>query len=180
MPRSEEEDVNEDKRNALELALTNEKKEKEFYLSHADRTDDPLGRAMFESIAADEEEHYNRLLELHARLEERDRWPEDFAADISAGRVKAILDKVIESATVPEGSDEEDMKAVKVAIRFEEKGERFYSRLAAEAENESERHFFNLLASIEHEHLLSLQDTLAYFEDPKKWMEAKSGELEGG
>ena len=42
---------NKEKLEALELALTNEEKERDFYLAHARRTKDALGRQMFESIA---------------------------------------------------------------------------------------------------------------------------------
>jgi rubrerythrin len=39
---------------ALETALGNEMKEREFYLRNADRTQNPLGKAMFRRIAEDE------------------------------------------------------------------------------------------------------------------------------
>jgi len=166
-----------EKMQALELALMNEKKEKEFYLMHAGRTNDPLGRAMFNSIAGEEGEHYNRLLELHGKMEERERWPDDFSVDISASKVREILDGVIGAAASPAGGDEEDVEAVKIAIAFESKGEKFYDKMAAGAGNDRERHFFSLLASMERDHRLSLEDTLAYFEDPKGWLQMKGREL---
>lgn len=54
-----------DRLNALEIALENETKEREFYLANAERTANPLGKAMFESIAAEELDHYERLKKLH-------------------------------------------------------------------------------------------------------------------
>ena len=50
--------------NALEVALNNETREREFYLKNAERTKNPLGKTMFKQIAADELEHYTRLKEL--------------------------------------------------------------------------------------------------------------------
>ena len=43
--------------NALEIALGNEKREREFYLKHAQRTRNQVGKAMFQQIADEELEH---------------------------------------------------------------------------------------------------------------------------
>ena len=41
---------------ALEIALNNESNERDFYLRHAERSTDPMGKKMFETLAKDEEE----------------------------------------------------------------------------------------------------------------------------
>ncbi len=165
---------NTNKLEALKLALTNEQKERDFYLAHAKRTRDPLGRNMFESIAADENEHYRRLVELHEKLEERNKWPDGFSLDIPT-RVTEALNKLSKEARESPESDDDDLEAVKTAIEFEKKGEAFYARLAEEAKDKAEKRFFSLLASMEREHMLSLEDTLEYFTDPQGWMERKGG-----
>ena len=165
---------NKDKLEALKLALINEEKERDFYLAHAKRTKDPMGKQMFESIAADENEHYNRLVELHRKLEERNRWPDGFSIDMTT-RVTEALGRLVKEATDSPENDDDDVTAVRTAIEFEHKGEDFYERLAAQARDKSERRFFTLLASMEREHRLSLEDTLEYFTDPAEWMERKGG-----
>jgi hypothetical protein len=50
--------------NALEIALNNEMRERAFYLRHAARTKNPVGKAMFKQIGDEELEHYERLKEL--------------------------------------------------------------------------------------------------------------------
>jgi rubrerythrin len=159
---------------ALRIALANEEKERDFYLAHAKRTKDALGKQMFESIAADEEEHRRRLVELHAKLEERKKWPEGFSLDVST-RVTAALNRLSKEAGAAPESDDDDLAAVKTAIEFETKGEAFYARLADEAKDKPEKRFFSLLASMEREHRLSLEDTYEYFTDPQSWMERKGG-----
>ncbi|MDD4857803.1 MAG: ferritin family protein [Candidatus Krumholzibacteria bacterium] len=163
-----------DKLEALKLALTNEEKERDFYLAHARRTKDALGRQMFESIAADENEHYRRLVELHKKLAERSKWPAAFSLDIPT-RVADALGRLVKEATSSPQSDADDVAAVKAAIEFEHKGEAFYEKLAAQAKDKPEKRFFTLLASMEREHRLSLEDTLEYFTDPSGWMERKEG-----
>jgi rubrerythrin len=164
-----------EKMEAIKLALTNEKKEKEFYLENAERTNDQLGEAMFRSIASDEDEHYRRLQELYDKLEERDKWPEDFSTDISSAKVGEIFDRVIRQRAGESGGNEDDVAALKVALAFEENGERFYADLAEKSDNEAEKHFFTMLSSMEREHRLSLEQTLEYFDDPKGWMERMGG-----
>jgi len=166
---------NEEKLEALKIALANEQKEKEFYLEHAGKTKNQLGREMFLSIAKDEDEHYSRLLELYNKLEERESWPEDFSVDISGSKGSEIISRVIEGVSSAGESDAEDEKAVETAIEFESKAESFYSSLAEKAENEKEKKFFELLSSMEREHRMSLQDTLDYFKDPQGWLERKGG-----
>ena len=165
---------NKDKLEALKLALTNEEKEREFYLANARRTKDALGKQMFEAIAADENEHYRRLVELHKKLEERGKWPDGFSTDIST-RVVEALGRLVKEATNSPESDDDDVNAIKVAIEFERKGEESYARLADQAKDKAEKRFFNLLSSMEREHRLSLEDTLEYFIDPEEWMERKGG-----
>lgn len=159
---------------ALKLALSNEEKERDFYLAHAKRTKDALGRQMFEAIAADENEHYKRLVDLHRKLEERNKWPDGFSIDIPT-RVTEALGRLVKEATDSPANDDDDVAAVKTAIDFEHKGENFYENLAGQAKDKSEKRFFTLLASMEREHRLSLEDTLEYFTDPQEWMERKGG-----
>ena len=163
-----------DKLEALKLALANEVTERDFYLTHAKRTKDVLGRQMFLSIAADEDTHYQKLTELHAKLEERSKWPDAFSLEMYSTVTEALGRLSKEATTNPE-ADDDDVKAVNVAIEFERKGEEFYARLAAKAENKAEKRFFTLLASMEREHRLSLEDTLEYFTDPQEWLERKGG-----
>ena len=58
-----------DRLNALEVALNNEMKERAFYLKHTQRTKKPIGKAIFQQIANEELEHYERLKQLHQRWE---------------------------------------------------------------------------------------------------------------
>ena len=56
-----------DRLNALEVALNNELKERAFYLKHAQRTKNPIGKAMFRQIGNEELDHYERLKQLHQK-----------------------------------------------------------------------------------------------------------------
>ena len=156
---------------ALEVALTNEKNEGEFYRRHAERTNDPLGKKMFQTLADDEAEHYDRILELHKKLSDEGKWPETLPLKAKDTVVKDVLNSVIEGVDVSTQADTDDLEAVKIAIEFETKGEAFYKSLRQSVEDPQEKSFYGLLESIEREHRLSLEETYEYFKDPEGWFQ---------
>jgi rubrerythrin len=163
--------------NALKIALENEMKEKKFYLDNADRTENPLGKAMFQQIASEEDEHYQRLTELHEKWEKQQKWPASLPLKVKDTIVKDILNGMLKTAAaMPKGNDD-DLKAIRTAIQFEARGAEFYARLRDNSTDVKEKTFFNLLADIEHEHFVSLKDTEEYLTDPTSWFQKqeKSG-----
>ena len=160
--------------NALEVALNNEMREREFYLKNAKRTKNPLGKTMFQQIGDDELEHYERLKELHGKWEKQQKWPETVPLKVKSTIVKDILvdfvKKVDEKA---DSGDDDDLSAVRTAIDFEAKGAKFYADLRDSVMNPREKEFFGLLSRIENEHYLSLKDTEEYLTDPASWYRKK-------
>lgn len=166
--------------NALETALNNELREHEFYMNQAKRTRNSVGRAMFEQIAAEELEHYQRLKELYEIWKKDDRWPETVPLKVKETNVRDILkDMLKQSATGPAG-DQDDLAALETAVDFEGNGALYYARLRDQVTDPREKVFFNLLADIEHEHYVSLKDTQEYLTDPASWYrKAEKGGLDG-
>lgn len=167
--------------NALEVALNNELKERQFYLKHAKRTKHPFGQLMFQKIADEELEHYERLQEIHKKWVKGERWPETLPLEVRGSNVKNILNGIIRKIDETREGDDNDLKAVRIAIDFEAKGSRYYAELSAMVDHPKEKQFFTLLSTIEHEHYLSLKDTEEYLTDPASWyrkMEHHS--LDGG
>jgi rubrerythrin len=158
---------------ALEVALNNEMREREFYLKHSERTSNPLGKLMFQTIANDELEHHKRIKELHAKLQEQGTWPETLPLKVKNTEVRTILKKVVDSLDTSATVATDDMEAVKIAIDFEAKGEQFYGNLRDSVDNPREKEFFDMLATMEREHRLSLEDTYEYFKDPEGWFRTR-------
>ncbi|MBN1662435.1 MAG: ferritin family protein [Deltaproteobacteria bacterium] len=163
--------------NALAIALENEMKEKKFYLENADRTKHPLGKAMFQQIATEEDEHYQRLKELHEKWEKQQKWPDSLPLRVKDTVVKNVLNGMLKKVSEMPMGDDDDLKAIRTAIKFEARGAEFYARLRDNSTAPKEKAFFNLLADIEHEHYVSLKDTEEYLTDPASWFQKqeKSG-----
>jgi rubrerythrin len=155
--------------NALEIALNNEIREREFYLKNAERTKNEVGKRMFLHIADEELKHYERLNQLHSKWEKNEMWPETVPLKVRNTIVKDVLKNAIGELERKPEKEDDDLKAVRIAIDFEEKGSLHYAKLRDEVSDPKEKDFFDLLARIEHEHFLSLKDTEEYLTNPASW-----------
>jgi len=165
---------------ALQVALDNEMKEHKFYLKNAERTKNPVGKAMFQQIAGEELEHYERLKQLHENWKKQKKWPETVPLKVKSTIVKSVVKGAAKNAPAKVKGDADDLKAVQTAIEFEGKGAAYYAKLRDELTDPKEKAFFNLLANIEHEHYVSLKDTEEYLTDPVSWFRKKeSAGLDG-
>jgi rubrerythrin len=158
-----------DRLSTLEVALNNEMREREFYLKHANRTKNVLGKRMFQQIGDDELEHYERLKQLHEMWKRQERWPDTVPLKVKNTIVKNILLDLVKKVDESSKGDSDDLEAVRIAIDFEAKGAKFYSELREKVSDPKEKEFFDLLSKIENEHYLSLKDTEEYLTDPASW-----------
>lgn len=165
---------------SLNVALTNEMREHEFYLNHAKRTGNAIGKAMFGQIAGEELEHYERLKQLSEAWKKEQKWPATVPLQVKNTVVRDILKDTVKNAADGPAGDADDLNALRIAIDFEAKGAAFYARLRDESTDPGEKAFFGLLADIEQEHFTSLKDTEEYLTDPVDWYRrTERGGLDG-
>src|SRR4030042_5812516 len=105
-----------DRLNALEVALNNEMREREFYLKNGRRTKKPLGKSMFQQIGDEELEHYERLKQLHQKWQKQEKWPETVPLVVNKTIVKDVLLGFINKVGEGSDGDSDDLKAVQTAI----------------------------------------------------------------
>jgi rubrerythrin len=166
---------------ALEIALQNEINERDFYLKHAGRTSNTIGKAMFQRIADDELEHYERLKGLHEKWQKKDKWPESIPLTVKITDIRSVFNELVRRVEESPVADTDDLEAIGIATAFEAKGSEAYLKLSRSVIDERERAFFELLASIEREHYLSLKDTEEYMRDPSSWFTKREHHgLDGG
>lgn len=167
--------------NALKFALENEEKERAFYLANARRTKNLAGKNMFKQIADEEKEHYEMLKKLHEQWEIKKKWPATVRLTLKKSLSGNILKSMSEKKAARIKGNEDDLKAVRTAIDFEARGMALYSKLGEGSDNPKEKAFFNLLASIERQHFLSLRDTEEFLTDPASWYQnMEKVSLDGG
>ncbi|HPD57670.1 MAG TPA: ferritin family protein [Smithellaceae bacterium] len=161
-----------DKRiSALEFALENEQKEREFYLANARRTKNMAGKNMFKQIADEEKEHYEMLKKLHEKWQQQKKWPQTVPLRVKKSLTASILKAMAGKKAAKIAGNDEDLKAIRTAIDFEARGVSLYTKLEKQSTDLKEKAFFQLLANVERQHLLSLRDTEQFLTDPSTWFE---------
>jgi rubrerythrin len=165
---------------AVEIALENEISERDFYLKQGKRVTNPVGKKMFDTIAKEEEKHYQQLKKIHKSLLDSGTWPEHVLSEGDEPDIKAAIKEIAESVKESAISTTDDKEAVKIAIDFEKKSRLFYSDLTSKTEVPEEKKFFSYMSAVEHRHLMSLEDTLMYLDDPVGWMmTSEKSQLDG-
>ena len=158
-----------DRISSIKFAIENERSEMAYYLEQARRSSNAVAKLLFETLAADEKEHMERIRNLHDKLTADGSWPEDVKIEVAgtdiSGRVKELMVQKKDATD----HDDDDIAALEKAAQGEEKGSLFYKELAAACSNPQEKKFFEFLAQIEREHLLSIKDSLLYLQDPEAW-----------
>ncbi|MFZ1981212.1 MAG: ferritin family protein [Smithella sp.] len=155
--------------NALKFALENEQKERDFYLANARRTKNLAGKNMFKQIADEEKEHYEVLKKLHDQWEMKKKWPTTVPLEVRKSLAGSILKSLSDKKAARLKGNEDDLKAIRTAIDFEARGMALYTKLEKESVDPKEEKFFNLIASIERQHFLSLCETELFLTDPATW-----------
>ncbi len=158
---------------SIELAMKNEKAEMEYYLGESSRSRNPVAKALFKTLAEDEQEHMTRLQVLHEKLTKDGSWPEKMPIEVKGTNIESVLENIKRDKESAQEHDMNDIEALKKGIEFEAKGSRFYGDLAADCDNPQEKEFFSVLSRIERQHMLSIQDSLAYLEDTDTWFAQK-------
>ncbi len=87
--------------------------------------------------------------------------------------VKDILKDFLLKAEAAAPGDNDDLKAVRTALDFEAKGEKFYRAAARRLVRPEGKGVLRLLSKMERQHYLSLKDTEDYFSDPEGWFRKK-------
>jgi rubrerythrin len=170
----------ENKIEAITVALENELNERDFYLAQSKKTDNPVGKKMFLQIAAEEDEHYRRLQRIHEELSRQGKWPDTVSNTAGTSNIRATFKKIAGLAEKTPAASRDDIDALNIAIQFETKAHSFYTTLCNAAETGAEMEFFKLLASVEWEHLMTLKESLLFFENPADWFaEHEKSQLEG-
>ena len=161
-----------DRMASIELAINNEKEEMAFYNGEAERSKNPVAKALFKTLAEEEEEHMARISDLHEKLVGQGAWPEDVPIEVSGSNVRKSLSDFRRDLATTQAHDDNDIAALEKSIESEKGAAELYSNIAKASDNPQEKTFFNFLSDIEREHMLSLEDSLAYLKDPESWLEA--------
>lgn len=149
--------------NAIEMAVKMEQEAVDFYKKCAEKTNNPVGKKMFLSIAEDEQYH----IACAANIQKGQ------AVTPSEVRPLADMKKIFEDhkqamlERVPSTADE--LEALNVAMKMEDEAITFYKEAAARAVTPEEKAFFECLIQDEEEHFRIFQNTHSFLSDTGNW-----------
>ncbi len=155
---------------SIEAALNNQLQERAFHLRQSKKTISPVSRGVLLRLAAAADEHYEALREIHKELLTNGTWLKKVLPVINKTDIVKPLLKIDVAEKEASVANREDLDALERAVKFEKWGYDFYMGLSKNAEAASEKKFFELLASMKWEHLLSLKETMLFHKNPAVWV----------
>ncbi len=147
-----------------------------FYNDLATKTLHPMGKAMFKSFAEDEKSHAKRLRALLSNDKEASPSGEKDAAH-PGERVVTIFQKMGRELKNKVDVNTNDIEAVRLAMKMEESGTKFYEQAAKDARNIKDAETYRFLANEEKIHGAILKNTLECLENSEKWEAEKEGRI---
>jgi len=154
---------------AIQTAIQMEIDGKEYYLKASQRSDNQLGRELFQSLAAEEDIHRQKFEEIYNALRSKKAWPRvDFQPD-RGKRLVTIFAKAIEKMGPNIKAPATELEAIQTAMDMENKTYDFYQSQSKKATHDAERDYYQTLAAEERGHYLALLDYREYLSDPAGW-----------
>jgi len=165
----------------LQIAIQMEIDGKDYYLKASQESGNELGKKLMESLAAEEDIHRRKFMEIYDAISSKKAWPvTDFQPD-RGKRLGTVFARASEEMGVNVTAPATELDAVKTAMDMENKTRDFYKTQSENATYDAERDFYETLAAEESGHHLVLLDYYQYIKDPAGWFVAKEHpSLDGG
>lgn len=159
---------------AVETAIKMESDAIKFYQQGAEKTNNPVGKKMFLSIAEDEKRHLKFLTELLKGLDLKIEGSSPIKA------VKTIFEDMKDTMMQRLEATQDEMEAFRIAMNMEKEGVEFYKKASSESLTDKERALFQRLVHEEEEHYSIFANTFSFMSDTGNWfMWEEKGIVEG-
>ncbi len=166
---------------ALQAAIQMEIDGKECYQQASQESGNELGKKLLESLAAEEDTHRQKFVEIYDAIRARKHWPKTNFRPDGGQRLRTVFARTCAVIGVGVKPMVTELEAISVAIDKENKSFDFYTKQSKEAAYPAERDFYETVAAEEREHSLVLLDYYQYLKDPAAWfIEKEHHSLDGG
>lgn len=149
--------------NSVEISIKMETDAITFYNEAANKTQHPVGKKMFLSIAEDEKHHLEMLSRLLKGLELT------IKAASPLGNIKTVFETMKSEMMQRVAATSDEMEAFKIAMEMEKEGAAFYRKAASEATTDKERKLFEHLVHAEEQHFAIFSNTYSFMKDTGNW-----------
>lgn len=153
---------------ALQDAVQMEVEGRQFYLAAAKSVKSEGVRQIMEYLAESELYHIKKFKEIYDSLQQDPNWTESLAA-FTPPKHEPYVCVLAMTKDVQETGGKDDLQALRSAIKMEECGIDYYTKLARETNIPLARRFFMSVAHEERAHYLVLMDMHNYLTLPEDW-----------
>jgi rubrerythrin len=154
---------------ALQIAIQMEVEGKEFYLKASRESENPLGKKLLESLAAEEDVHQQEFSRIYNVIRYKKDWPESDFKPSGGSKLRTVFAEALKTSRQDVKTTSSEIDAAQLAIDMENKSFEFYTKQSNIASYDIEKEFYNTLAIEEREHSLILLDYYEYLKDPVGW-----------
>ncbi|MBN1898789.1 MAG: ferritin family protein [Spirochaetes bacterium] len=150
-----------------------------FYSESAEKTNNPLGKQIFDFLIGEEKKHIEILNKIMSDMVES----EDIQALARSHKdVRTVFTDASQDYKSDIASDPDDIKALEISMELENKGFKYYKEEAEKMPEKSRgRSLLEELARQESSHYELLDKTIQYLKDPQNWyLTDEKGPVEGG
>jgi rubrerythrin len=154
---------------ALKIAIDMENDGKECYQQASRESGNELGRKLLQSLALEEDTHYQKFVEIYHAMQESKGWPATDFQPYKGKKLRVLFAETCDAIGVTVKAGGTELDAIKTAIDKEKKSYDFYEHQCQNAIYDAERCFYEALAAEEREHELILLDYYEYLADPVDW-----------
>ncbi len=166
---------------ALQTAIQMEIDGKAFYLKASRQSSNELGSKLLRSLAAEEDIHRKKFLEIFEAIRNKKAWPRtDFQPD-GGSALRTVFATASEKLGASIKAPATELDSVQTAMAMENKTYDYYKIQEGSATSAAEKDFYEALTAQEREHYLVLLDYYEYLKDPGAWFVKKEHpSLDGG
>jgi rubrerythrin len=156
---------------ALHQGIQTELQGLTFYRKAAERTNDPKGKEVLQSLAQEEVGHLHLLKVEYGALASDGQWVAmEKARELSPGReVEEIFPQSDDTLVQLLTSEADDLEVLGIALDFERKGWQTYQRLAQETTEPAGRALYEFLGQQEQRHYEFIHRAQEYLQTQGAW-----------
>lgn len=166
---------------ALQLAIQMEIDGRVYYQKGSQKSDNKIGRDLFQWLAAEEDKHRQRFEEIYKTIGTKKAWPKTNIQSVKGKGIRTLFADAISVLDSHSWASPDELDAVAKAISMENKTYDFYRNQSQIAISPAERGFYEALATEEKGHYLVLIDYREYLLDPAGWFrKTEHHSLDGG
>ncbi|MBM4288569.1 MAG: hypothetical protein FJ135_10570 [Deltaproteobacteria bacterium] len=163
----------------LQTAIQMEIDGKKFYEEAAQKAKSEGTKEIFTYLANGEVYHIQRIQEIYDALEKNPTWTEAMCEFSPPPEDPRIFSAALAKGNMGAG-DADDLKALDIGLKMEQKSIDFYQKLAKQAQDPLERRFLLSLVNEERGHYYYLVDYRNFLVDPADWYYVKEmGHVDG-